>query len=133
MYLRIGKEYEKDITIDFDDSIVEDSAEVKRQALLELNAGIIDNVQYYQDVYKMTKEQAIKFDAEIRNRKAATQPEEPLEDEDGDEEFITTGRQTVNGEEKPDKNPVKEAVKKPTDKKADKKSREGLIRIKTKK
>ena len=133
MYLRIGKKYEKDITIDFDDSIVEDSAEVKRQALLELNAGIIDNVQYYQDVYKMTKEQAIKFDAEIRNRKAAAQPEEPLEDEDSDEEFITTGRQTVNGEEKPDKNPVKEAVKKPTDKKADKKSREGLIRIKTKK
>lgn len=133
MYLRIGKKYEKDITIDFDDSIVEDSAEVKRQALLELNAGIIDNVQYYQDVYKMTKEQAIKFDAEIRNRKAAAQPEEPLEDEDSDEEFITTGRQTVNGEEKPDKNPVKEAVKKPTDKKADKKSGEGLIRIKTKK
>ena len=81
----------------------------------------------------MTKEQAIKFDAEIRNRKAAAQPEEPLEDEDSDEEFITTGRQTANGEEKPDKNPVKEAVKKPTDKKADKKSREGLIRIKTKK
>lgn len=136
MYLRIGKKYEKDITIDFDDSIVEDSAEVKRQALLELNAGIIDNVQYYQDVYKMTKEQAIKFDAEIRNRKAAAEPVEPLEDEDSDEEFIATGRQTANGEEKPDKNPIKEAVKKPADivdYDGVKQARGGLIRIKTNK
>lgn len=136
MYLRNNTTYEKDITIDFDDSIVEDSAEVKRQALLELNAGIIDNVQYYQDVYKMTKEQAIKFDEEIRNRKAAAEPAEPLEDEDSDEEFITTGRQTANGEEKPDKNPIKEAVKKPADiadHEGAKQARGGLIRIKTSK
>ena len=93
-------------------------------------------MQYYQDVYKMTKEQAIKFDAEIRNRKAAAQPEEPLEDEDSDEEFITTGRQTANGEEKPDKNPIKEAVKKPADivdHDGVKQARGGLIRIKTNK
>lgn len=136
MYLRNNTTYEKDITIDFDDSIVEDSAEVKRQALLELNAGIIDNVQYYQDVYKMTKEQAIKFDEEIRNRKAAAEPAEPLEDEDSDEEFITTGRQTANGEGKPDKNPIKEAVKKPADiadHEGAKQARGGLIRIKTSK
>lgn len=136
MYLRNNATYEKDITIDFDDSIVEDSAEVKRQALLELNAGIIDNVQYYQDVYKMTKEQAIKFDEEIRNRKAAAEPAEPLVDEDSDEEFITTGRQTANGEEKPDKNPIKEAIKKPADiidQEGAKQARGGLIRIKTKK
>jgi A118 family predicted phage portal protein len=136
MYLRNNATYEKDITIDFDDSIVEDSAEVKRQALLELNAGIIDNVQYYQDVYKMTKEQAIKFDEEIRNRKAAAEPAETLVDEDSDEEFITTGRQTANGEEKPDKNPVKEAIKKPADNvdhEGAKQARGGLIRIKTKK
>ena len=143
MYLRNNATYEKDITIDFDDSIVEDSAEVKRQALLELNAGIIDNVQYYQDVYKMTKEQAIKFDAEIRNRKAAAEPAEPLVDEDSDEEFITTGRQTAGREEEqeaeenePDKNPIKEAIKKPADivdQEGAKQARGGLIRIKTKK
>ena len=143
MYLRNNATYEKDITIDFDDSIVEDSAEVKRQALLELNAGIIDNVQYYQDVYKMTKEQAIKFDAEIRNRKAAAEPAEPLVDEDSDEEFITTGRQTAGREEeqkaeenKPDKNPIKEAIKKPADiidQEGAEQARGGLIRIKSKK
>ena len=136
MFLRTGKKYEKDITIDFDDSIVEDSAEVKRQALLELNAGIIDNVQYYQDVYKMTKEQAVKFDKEIRNRKAAKESDDLLEDEDSDKEVITTGKQVFekhgdkgDTEEKPDKNPIKEAVKKPTD---SNKSREGLLRVKTK-
>jgi phage portal protein, SPP1 gp6-like len=143
MYLRNNATYEKDITIDFDDSIVEDSAEVKRQALLELNAGIIDNVQYYQDVYKMTKEQAIKFDEEIRNRKAAAEPAEPLVDEDSDEEFITTGRQTAGREEEQkaeenesDKNPIKEAIKKPADiidQEGAKQARGGLIRIKTKK
>ena len=143
MYLRNNATYEKDITIDFDDSIVEDSAEVKRQALLELNAGIIDNVQYYQDVYKMTKEQAIKFDEEIRNRKAAVEPAEPLVDEDSDEEFITTGRQTAGRKEEqeeeenePDKNPIKEAIKKPADivdQEGAKQARGGLIRIKTKK
>jgi A118 family predicted phage portal protein len=143
MYLRNNATYEKDITIDFDDSIVEDSAEVKRQALLELNAGIIDNVQYYQDVYKMTKEQAIKFDEEIRNRKAAVEPAEPLVDEDSDEEFITTGRQTAGRKEEqeeeenePDKNPIKEAIKKPADivdQEGAKQVRGGLIRIKTKK
>ena len=143
MYLRNNATYEKDITIDFDDSIVEDSAEVKRQALLELNAGIIDNVQYYQDVYKMTKEQAIKFDEEIRNRKTAAEPAEPLVDEDSDEEFITTGRQTAGREEEqkaeenePDKNPIMEAIKKPADiadQEGAKQARGGLIRIKTKK
>nr|DAO20416.1 MAG TPA: portal protein [Caudoviricetes sp.] len=148
MYLRNNATYEKDITIDFDDSIVEDSAEVKRQALLELNAGIIDNVQYYQDVYKMTKEQAIKFDEEIRNRKTAAEPAEPLIDEDSDEEFITTGRQTAGREEEQaaeenepdknpiDKNPIKEAIKKPADiadQEGAKQARGGLIRIKTKK
>lgn len=143
MYLRNNATYEKNITIDFDDSIVEDSAEVKRQALLELNAGIIDNVQYYQDVYKMTKEQAIKFDEEIRNRKAAAEPAEPLVDEDSDEEFITTGRQTAGREEEQaaeeneqDKNPIKEAIKKPADiadQEGAKQARGGLIRIKTKK
>lgn len=83
MYLATGSEYTKDITIDFDDSIIEDTAEVKRQALLEFNAGLIDNVQYYQDVYKMTKKQAMEFAQAIQERKAAAEPEEPLDDEDG--------------------------------------------------
>ena len=72
-------EYEGDISIDYDDSIVEDTAEIKRQALLELNAGLIDNIQYYIDVYKMTEEQAIEFDKKIKERSPVE--EEPPEEE----------------------------------------------------
>ena len=95
MYLATGSEYKKEITIDFDDSIIEDTAEVKRQAMLEFNAGLIDSVQYYQDVYKMTKKQAIEFADAIQERKAeqaAAEAEEgPAEDEDGPQE--TAGQQ----------------------------------------
>lgn len=72
-------EYDGDISIDYDDSIVEDTAEIKRQALLELSAGLIDNIQYYIDVYKMTEEQAIEFDKKIKGRS-------PIEEEPPEEE-----------------------------------------------
>ena len=60
--------YEADVTIDFDDSIIEDTAEKKRQALLELNNGLIDPIQYYIDVYGMTEPQAIEFFNKLRAR-----------------------------------------------------------------
>lgn len=60
--------YEATVTIDFDDSIIEDTAEKKRQALLELNNGLIDPIQYYQDVYGMTESQAIEFFNKLRAR-----------------------------------------------------------------
>ena len=50
-----------EITVDFDDSIIEDTKAIKDQALIELNAGIISRQQYYQDVYGMTKAQAKTF------------------------------------------------------------------------
>lgn len=86
MFLSTGTEYKKEITIDFDDSIIEDTAEIKRQAMLEFNAGLIDSVQYYQDVYKMTKKQAIEFAQAIQDRKAEAakqEQEEPPADEEG--------------------------------------------------
>lgn len=60
--------FEADVTIDFDDSIIEDTAEKKRQALLELNSGLIDPIQYYIDVYGMTEQQAIDFFTKLRAR-----------------------------------------------------------------
>ena len=58
-------------------SIIEDSKETRTQAILELNNGLIDDVQYYIDVYKMTEKQAIEFRDKIKKRT----PEEPLEEE----------------------------------------------------
>lgn len=57
-----------DITVNFDDSIIEDTSEIKRQALLDYNAGLIDAVQYYMDVYKMTEEQALQYRDKLRER-----------------------------------------------------------------
>lgn len=82
-YLKTNKLYTGSTTVDFDDSIVEDKKEIKNQALVELNNKLIDNVQYYQDVYGMDEKQAIKFDKEIRKRLAAV---EDKETEDPEEE-----------------------------------------------
>lgn len=73
MYLRNGKIYSGETTVNFDDSIIEDMAEVKRQAMIEYNAGIIDKVEYYARVYKLTEKEAIKKIEEMESRKPKEQ------------------------------------------------------------
>ena len=86
-YLKTGSVYEGDITIDFDNSIFEDENAKRNSAILELNNELIDNIQYYIDIYGMTKNQAIAFDKEIKERKAAEEPkEEPIETDEEDNE-----------------------------------------------
>lgn len=80
LYLDKGSEYKGDVTVDFDDSIIEDSKETRTQAILELNNRLIDDIQYYIDVYKMTEEQAVEFRDAIKERT----PNEVLEDEPPD-------------------------------------------------
>jgi A118 family predicted phage portal protein len=76
MYVIKGSEYKQDVTIDFDDSIIEDSEKTRQQALLELNNELIDAVQYYIDVYKMTEEQAIEFRDKLTERTPKEEPED---------------------------------------------------------
>lgn len=76
IYAETGKLFEDDITIDFDDSIVEDMEKTRTQAILELNNGLIDEIQYYQDVYKMTEKQAAAFREKIKKRTPEEEPEE---------------------------------------------------------
>lgn len=73
-----------EITVNFDDSIIEDTGEIKRQAMLEYNAGLIDAIEYYMTVYKMTEEQALEFRNRMMGR--ALPIEEEPEPEDGDDE-----------------------------------------------
>jgi hypothetical protein len=54
-----------EITVDFDDSIIEDTAETKRQAMLELNVGLISKAEYYRQVYKMGELQALEYEAKM--------------------------------------------------------------------
>jgi A118 family predicted phage portal protein len=56
----------QDITIDFDDSIIEDTSKNREQAMAEYNAGLIDHVEYFAITRKMTREQAQKFVAEMQ-------------------------------------------------------------------
>lgn len=77
MFALKGSEYVQDVTINFDDSIIEDSKETRAQAIIELNNHLIDDIQYYMDVYKMTEDQAIEF----RDKIKARTPEDPIEEE----------------------------------------------------
>lgn len=65
--LEMGQNFdlEQNITIDFDDSIIEDTGKTKEQAMAEYNAGLIDSVEYFAITRKMTREQAQKFVAEM--------------------------------------------------------------------
>lgn len=69
-----------EITVNFDDSIIEDTAEIRRQAMMEYNAGLIDAVEYYERVYKMSQDQAQQFYKDMLSRKPA--PEEEPEPEE---------------------------------------------------
>ncbi len=95
-YLGTGKIYEGDITIDFDDSIFEDEQQKKNNAILELNNGLIDNVQYYIDIYGMSEEQAIEFDKKIKDRKE--EDKEPTSEEVDEEDNEPTEEETSDSE-----------------------------------
>ena len=70
-----------EITVDFDDSIIEDTAEIRRQAMLELQTGLIDPIEYYQRVYHMTEDQAIAWRAQMQARSAPVEAEPPAPEE----------------------------------------------------
>ena len=80
LYLQTGTVSNVDISVSFDDSIVEDMAEIRKQAMLEFHAGLIDAVEYHMRVSDMTQEQAIAYVEEINARKPQ-EPEEPPENE----------------------------------------------------
>ena len=90
-----------DITVNFDDSIIEDTGEIKRQAMLEYNAGLIDAIEYYMTVYKMTEDQALEFQARMIAR--ALPVEEEPEPEDGEEEEPPAKKQEKKAEVGDDK------------------------------
>lgn len=54
------------ITVNFDDSIIEDTEKTQQEAMAEYNAGLIDQVEYIAITRKMTREQATEFIAEMQ-------------------------------------------------------------------
>lgn len=70
------------ISILFDDSVVEDKNAEARQALIEFNAGLIDKVEYFVKAHGMEKQQAEDYIAEIEGRA----PQQPEPEEEPEEE-----------------------------------------------
>lgn len=72
------------VTYTWDDSIVVDSEALSRQALLELQSGVIDNVEYYKRVYGMDEADALKLAQDIAARSPAPKDADFFSDGDGD-------------------------------------------------
>lgn len=70
-----------EITVDFDDSIIEDTAEIKRQAMLELNVGLISKAEYYRQVYKLGELQALEYEQKMLQEIAAEMQAIPVQEE----------------------------------------------------
>jgi A118 family predicted phage portal protein len=57
-----------EVTIYFDDSVIEDSYSISKRMLEEYKNGVIDDVEYFMKVYSLTEEQAIKKSERINER-----------------------------------------------------------------
>ena len=57
----IGIKEEFSVSVFYDDSIIEDTEKMQRQAQTEVNLKIISKRQYYRDVYKLKDKEAAKF------------------------------------------------------------------------
>ena len=78
----IGISEEFNVSVDYDDSIIEDTESVQRQALTEYNAKLISKAEYFRYVYKYDDKNALDFvrkmEEEIKEeQKALSNGEEP--------------------------------------------------------
>jgi len=66
--LEMGGFAETEISVFFDDSIIEDTQTVSDRAIRELEHGLIDSAEYFVKVYGMTESQALSKVNEIKSR-----------------------------------------------------------------
>lgn len=64
-----GYNADDEISICFDDSIIEDKDAISKRALMEYQSGLIDEVEYYKKVYGLEQEAAEKLAQDIASRK----------------------------------------------------------------
>lgn len=70
-----------EISFDWDDSILVDSEKKQSQSLIEKNAGLIDDIEYFIQTRDYSEEEAIAYVNKMRNRT----PKEPVEKEEIEE------------------------------------------------
>ena len=61
----IGLSTEFNISVDYDDSIIEDKDKMMKQAILEYNTGLISKDEYYRQIYKLDEKTSTKFREQI--------------------------------------------------------------------
>jgi A118 family predicted phage portal protein len=80
-------------SVNFDDSIIEDTNTITNRAMVEYTSGLIDDVMYFMKAYKLTEEQAIELVKKIKDRAAKKGEETPPpggdegDGEEGDDEI----------------------------------------------
>lgn len=76
----IGITEEFSVSVFYDDSIIEDTETIRRQAQTEYNTKLISKAQYYRDVYKLKDDEALAFaqqmNEEIKNESLVEGEEE---------------------------------------------------------
>ncbi len=75
----IGITEQFDIKVEYDDSIIEDSAEIKRQALLDYSAGLISPAEYFRVTRGMEDKQAVEFVKKMEEEKGTSAEPLPFE------------------------------------------------------
>lgn len=63
----IGISREFQISVDYDDTIIEDKDKIMKQAMTEYNAGLISKAQYYRDIYNLKEDTAVDFMEQMNN------------------------------------------------------------------
>lgn len=73
---------EPNVSFHWDDSILVDTEKKRSQALIEKNAGLTDDVQYFMETRDYSEEEAIEFIEKMKKRS----PEKPVKTEETEEE-----------------------------------------------
>lgn len=69
-----------DVSVFYDDSIIEDTEKVQLQAQKEYSLQLISKAQYYRDVYKLSENEAIEF-AKKMNKEIAEEAAQDITEE----------------------------------------------------
>ena len=76
----IKHKIDPDVSFDWDDSIIVDSEKKQSQALVEKNAGLIDDVEYFVQTRDYSEEEAIAYVKKMRERSKQQIPNEEQEE-----------------------------------------------------
>lgn len=82
-YLEHGTPLMKDVSVEFDDSIIHDKNESWNRSLQLFNLGLISRVQLFMDIYGMTEKEAIAYN-NLQVDKMGLEIEETLTEEGGE-------------------------------------------------